>query len=141
VERTVPLSFCVYSLVIVWYTLHGYHPDDLAHRRSDQPGTPTKTNPPSKTCSPSSAEHLSQHELQALPRLNPTPQIPRLRTGLRRCRRITAKLKKLKNPLKRGSCDTSVGVCRFEVGARRCAEASPPAVRRSIVFAIVRHLG
>ena len=23
VERTVPLGFCVYSLVIVWYTLHG----------------------------------------------------------------------------------------------------------------------
>jgi hypothetical protein len=74
VERTVPLSFCVYSLVIVWYTLHGHHPDDLARRRSDQPWYPhTRTNPPSKTCSPSSAEHLSQHELQALPQLNPTP--------------------------------------------------------------------
>ena len=22
-------EFCVYSLVVVWYTLHGYHPDDL----------------------------------------------------------------------------------------------------------------
>jgi hypothetical protein len=37
VERTVPLSFCVYSLVVVWYTLHGYHPDDLTGRRADQP--------------------------------------------------------------------------------------------------------
>jgi hypothetical protein len=45
VERTVPLSFCVYSLVIVWYTLHGYHPDDLAHRRSDQPWYPHKDEP------------------------------------------------------------------------------------------------
>ena len=45
VERTVPLSFCVYSLVIVWYTLHGYHPDDLARRRSDQPWYPHKDEP------------------------------------------------------------------------------------------------
>ena len=35
-------SFCVYSLVIVWYTLHGYHPDDLARRRADQPWYPHK---------------------------------------------------------------------------------------------------
>jgi hypothetical protein len=45
VERTVPLSFCVYSLVIVWYALHGYHPDDLARRRSDQPWYPHKDEP------------------------------------------------------------------------------------------------
>ena len=53
VERTVPLSFCVYSLVVVWYTLHGYHPDDLTGRRADQPGTRTRKTSPSKTCSPS----------------------------------------------------------------------------------------
>jgi hypothetical protein len=45
VERTVPLSFCVYSLVIVWYALHGYHPDDLAGRRADQPWYPHKDQP------------------------------------------------------------------------------------------------
>jgi len=32
----VPLSFYVYSLVIVWYALHGYHPDDLGTRRRRQ---------------------------------------------------------------------------------------------------------
>ena len=37
-----PLSFCVYSLVVIWYTLHGYHPDDLARRRADQPWYPHK---------------------------------------------------------------------------------------------------
>ena len=42
VERTVPLSFCVYSLVVIWYTLHGYHPDDLTSRRADQPWYPHK---------------------------------------------------------------------------------------------------
>ena len=35
-------SFCVYSLVIVWYTLHGYHPDDLAAPPPDQPWYPHK---------------------------------------------------------------------------------------------------
>jgi hypothetical protein len=37
VERTVPFQFVVYSLVIVWYTLHGHHPDDLTERRAAQP--------------------------------------------------------------------------------------------------------
>jgi hypothetical protein len=37
VERTLPFQFVVYSLVIVWYTLHGHHRDDLAQRRAAQP--------------------------------------------------------------------------------------------------------
>jgi hypothetical protein len=37
VERTVPFQFVVYSLVIVWYSLHGHHRDDLAARRAAQP--------------------------------------------------------------------------------------------------------
>jgi DDE superfamily endonuclease len=37
VERTLPFQFIVYSLVIVWYTLHGHHQDDLAQRRAAQP--------------------------------------------------------------------------------------------------------
>jgi DDE superfamily endonuclease len=37
VERTVPFGFVVYSLVIVWYTLHGHHRDDLTARRDAQP--------------------------------------------------------------------------------------------------------
>jgi len=37
VERTVPFGFVVYSLVVVWYALHGHHPDDLATRRRGQP--------------------------------------------------------------------------------------------------------
>src|SRR5512144_1560471 len=35
------------------------------------PGTRTRPNPPSKTCSPSYAEPLSQHELPALPHPSP----------------------------------------------------------------------
>jgi hypothetical protein len=37
VERTVPFGFIVYSLVIVWYVLHGHHRDDLDDRRAAQP--------------------------------------------------------------------------------------------------------
>jgi hypothetical protein len=45
VERTVPFEFVVYSLVIVWYALHGHHPDDLATRRRAQPWYPHKDEP------------------------------------------------------------------------------------------------
>jgi hypothetical protein len=45
VERTVPFQFIVYSLVIVWYALHGRHDDDLAARRAAQPWYPHKTEP------------------------------------------------------------------------------------------------
>ncbi|MDY6870279.1 MAG: transposase [Actinomycetota bacterium] len=48
VERTVPFQFVVYSAVIVWYALHGHHPDDLATRRHDQPWYPHKDEPSSE---------------------------------------------------------------------------------------------
>jgi hypothetical protein len=45
VERTVPFQFVVYSLVIVWYALHGHHRDDLAQRRAAQPWYRSKEEP------------------------------------------------------------------------------------------------
>jgi hypothetical protein len=45
VEGAVPLGFCVYSLVIVWHTLHGYHQDDVKGRRAHQPWYPQKDEP------------------------------------------------------------------------------------------------
>ena len=45
VERTAPFQFFVYSLVIVWYALHGYHRDDLAAGAADQPWYPQKDEP------------------------------------------------------------------------------------------------
>jgi DDE superfamily endonuclease len=45
VERTVPFGMLVQSLVIIWYALHGYHPDDVAVRRQTQPWYDTKTEP------------------------------------------------------------------------------------------------
>ncbi len=45
VERTVPFGLITQSLVVVWYTLHGHHPDITEHRRSEAPWYTTKTQP------------------------------------------------------------------------------------------------
>ena len=37
VERTVPFGFLVQTLVIVWYAISGYHPDDLTARHAAEP--------------------------------------------------------------------------------------------------------
>jgi hypothetical protein len=41
------------TIVIVWYALHGHHPDDVAEHRARAPGTSPKPIPPAPTCSPS----------------------------------------------------------------------------------------
>ena len=45
VERTVPFGFLIQTLVIVWYALFGYHPDDLTRRHAAEPWYPDKTEP------------------------------------------------------------------------------------------------
>lgn len=45
VERTVPFGLCVHSLVIIWYTTTGHHPNDVADRRQTAPWYRTKTCP------------------------------------------------------------------------------------------------
>ena len=45
VERTVPFGMLTQSLVIIWYTLSGYHPDDMVIRRQAQPWYDAKTEP------------------------------------------------------------------------------------------------
>jgi hypothetical protein len=45
VERTVPFGMLIQSLVVVWYALHGHHPDDALDRRLAQPWYRTKTEP------------------------------------------------------------------------------------------------
>jgi hypothetical protein len=45
VHRTVPFGLLTHSLVVCWYTLHGHHPDDAAHRRAAAPWYRTKTEP------------------------------------------------------------------------------------------------
>jgi len=45
VERTVPFGMLIQSLVVIWYALHGHHPDDALARRLAQPWYQTKTEP------------------------------------------------------------------------------------------------
>jgi hypothetical protein len=45
VERTVPFGMLVQSLVIVWYAVSGYHPEDVALRRQAEPWYDDKTEP------------------------------------------------------------------------------------------------
>ena len=44
-QRTVPFGLITQSLVVLWYTLHGHHPDDAADRRRAAPWYTTKTQP------------------------------------------------------------------------------------------------
>jgi hypothetical protein len=45
VRRTVPFGLYCYTITVVWYTLHGHHPDDAAEHRAARPGYTTKTDP------------------------------------------------------------------------------------------------
>jgi len=45
VQRTVPFGMLIQSLVVVWYSVSGYHPDDVVLRRQAQPWYDAKTEP------------------------------------------------------------------------------------------------
>ena len=45
VRRTVPFGLYCYSITVVWYALHGHHPQDVADRREQAPWYVTKTEP------------------------------------------------------------------------------------------------
>ena len=45
VQRTVPFQFLAMSITILWYTLHGHHPDVVAARRDKAPWYQTKSSP------------------------------------------------------------------------------------------------
>jgi hypothetical protein len=45
VERTVPFGMLVQSLVVVWYAVSGYHPDDITARREAEPWYGGKSEP------------------------------------------------------------------------------------------------
>jgi SRSO17 transposase len=45
VRRTVPFQFLAMDLAIIWYALHGHHPDDVTEQRQRNPWYLTKTTP------------------------------------------------------------------------------------------------
>ncbi len=55
VQRTVPFGLVMSTISICWYATAGYHPEDVQHARAlAPPGTATRPNHRSPTCSPSS---------------------------------------------------------------------------------------
>lgn len=45
VNRTVPFGLLTQTIVVIWYTRHGHHPDIAAARRAEAPWYHTKTQP------------------------------------------------------------------------------------------------
>ena len=45
VERTVPFTLLIHTLVIIWYARHGHHRAGITARRHAQPWYPAKTEP------------------------------------------------------------------------------------------------
>ncbi len=45
VRRTIPFQFLTMTLTIIWYALHGHHPDDVQAHRRRAPWYLTKTTP------------------------------------------------------------------------------------------------
>ncbi|MGH3517466.1 MAG: hypothetical protein ACRDQ7_08650 [Haloechinothrix sp.] len=96
VERTVPFGFAVYSLIIVWYASNGYHPDDITSRLAAQPCYDHKTSARVRRHAHQAPPHPRRRPSNRRWRSSTRPRrIPRLRPGLRRHRRITAKLKRV----------------------------------------------
>ena len=55
VERTVPFALLTCTLIITCYARHGHHRPASPPAATPSPGTTPRPNPPSRTCSPSSA--------------------------------------------------------------------------------------
>jgi hypothetical protein len=45
VERTVPFTMLVHTLIVIWYARHGHDPAGIDDRRRDQPWYKTRTEP------------------------------------------------------------------------------------------------
>jgi hypothetical protein len=45
VERTVPFGLYCYTIIVVWYALHGHHPGDAAEHRERAPWYTSKSDP------------------------------------------------------------------------------------------------
>ncbi|MFG2563766.1 hypothetical protein, partial [Streptomyces sp. NPDC048496] len=45
IERTVPFGLYCYTITVIWYALHGHHPQDAAEHRTRAPWYLTKTHP------------------------------------------------------------------------------------------------
>ena len=92
VERTVPFGMLIQSLVVIWYALHGHHPDDALVRRLAQPWYQTKTEPSFEDMITKLRKALIVARFTPASPGQPNPDLLHdLRPGLHRSSRLAAK--------------------------------------------------
>jgi hypothetical protein len=74
VERTVPFTMLVCTLIIIWYARHGHHRADIAGRRAAQPWYTAKTEPAFEDMLTSLRRVMITARISAASQATPTPQ-------------------------------------------------------------------
>jgi len=74
VERTVPFTMLIHTLVICWYARHGHHGNDIARRREAQPWYTAKTEPAFEDMLTSLRRVMITARISAGSQASPTPQ-------------------------------------------------------------------
>ena len=74
VERTVPFTMLVHTLIIIWYARHGHHGSDVARRREAQPWYTAKTEPAFEDMLTSLRRVMITARISAGSQVSPTPQ-------------------------------------------------------------------
>jgi hypothetical protein len=74
VERTVPFTLLIHTLIIIWYTRHGHDQNAITARRHAQPWYTTKTEPAFEDMLTQLRRVLITARISAGSQHNPTPQ-------------------------------------------------------------------
>ena len=73
-QRTIPFTLYIHTLVITWYARHGRPLADTAARRAGQPWYPAKTSPAFEDMLTALRRTLITARISAGSRENPTPR-------------------------------------------------------------------
>jgi hypothetical protein len=74
VERTIPFTMLVHTLIIIWYARHGHHGTGIARRREAQPWYTTKTEPAFEDMLTTLRRVMITARISAGSQASPTPQ-------------------------------------------------------------------
>jgi hypothetical protein len=74
VERTVPFTMLIHTLIIIWYARHGHDPAGIARRRAAQPWYTAKTEPAFEDMLTSLRRVMITARISAGSQASPTPQ-------------------------------------------------------------------
>lgn len=91
-SRPRPVRLFMATIAICWYATAGHQPHDVQAARAQAPGTATRPNPPSPTCSPHCGASSSPLNFAAPTPSQPPPRKSTSATGLGGHHRITAKV-------------------------------------------------